>query len=510
MPVYVCDEHLLAYEKPNALKGHWLKAHGGDTPPESGERDAVPEGYELRQTKPPKAKKGVPSESDDPRYAGSEPEAPPAYDRAPVVRTSTAAAPAPEEEQDEDVTLLRKLMRGSSVPEKEIDDACKGFAIYPQLREDAASLDRWLRAKIKNRRAHDDIPLMVNAFLAAKQEEGGAPAGGPAYYPPARPPAPAPNPYYRGAGPAMYGGYGSPYPSFYPPPYQLPPSRGRGEGEDEGNPEIDELKGAVAQISQQLVEERAAREQEKREAAEAERERQHQAELKALNDKIDAITASKAEERTGTVATAAQQQMERLLDELQKQREESAAYRKMLEDQRLEELKKSNLELQRQLVEVRHEVSTKSTTGKTIEDLAGDLGPALIDKVSDGVDKASTDLSELRKDVAKILGQQGTANQANGAQPAAPKKPAKSIDEIAKQGDEENKILDAIDAAKKAESAAPAAVDAAATPAQNGAGSPAAAPAPGAPPPTVPDFQVTRLSPEEEKALDAKLTTAKP
>lgn len=503
-PFFVCDEHRLAYEKPGQMTGHYLRGHKkkpDDQDKAAWPRDAVPEGYELRASKPSDTRRRTAraEEPEDDETPEDLPP-PPEYPAKPVARTDSPPEPEKSEE-DDDVVQLRKIMRGSSLPEQEITQALKGFAIYPQLREDPMSLHRWLQSKIKNKRAHEEIQLMVNAFFAQKQEDTSIAGTIPAYYRP--PPRGQQQGGYPGYGaPGPFNPYGQPqgYQPFGPPGYYPPPTFGRHAKDDEdeekgADPAVAELQLAVANIGQQLADERAAREQEKREAAEAAKDAAHAAELKELRDMIAALATDKNKSETGTV-------MDRMLEELQKGREESAAYRKLLEDQRLEELKKDNAELRKSMVEVRHEMSTKSATGKTIEDLAGDLGPALIDKVSDGVDKISREVSEMRKELPNIL-QQGGAGQAhtntNGATQPAPKKPdgkTRSIEDIAKQGDEENALLDSIEAARKAEASPQA--DAAAAPAKDGVSPSAVQPKPG-------EVVITRLTPEEEAKLNASL-----
>lgn len=382
---YECLEHKVGYQQFNQFHGHWLNSHRGTEQPKPEEVavETLSEGVELKA--PPQRKQSPPD--NPPANEGPEP-----------------SEGRPDEVPDEAAARLDRLLVGIGASEAARKTIGVGFRNFEMLRYHPANLSNFI-TPILDPKIRSLIPMVVHEmFPPPPGEEMDPPYIYADYRPGPRYPRGAP--YWEH--PSAYGPRNSWRPEPYSPPYYHGPSRE--EGSQDPDPAVKALQDTVKGLMEELKEQRAIAEQERRDRQEQEKQAQVDTRFELVERGIDAlakdisgltglIREENAKVRASTEASATE-----------KLQTEVASLRSALSDEKDErllgaigELRADKVKLESAISELRTNVAA-GQTGRTTEDLLSEGIPLAFKQVESLTDAVKGELSGIREAITEGKG----------------------------------------------------------------------------------------------------------
>lgn len=398
--LYFCkDTAHKAYPRYTQFRAHWNFGHKGETLPGDDDPEyyidesMLPEGIEVApqpgdQPWAPKAQREEVSEDEEGEDAVEEED---------VV---SRRVPGEETEEVEDTLNTRKLdltLDGIGVGVNERKSICKGWQTFAIIRAHPTNLHNYLRSRLVPK-FHSLIPMVVNEMFSNVQD--GTTEEIPLYGMAEA----SSGPYFDiGRG----GGYRSPYGPFYGLGYERPiyyPPGGARES-TKPSPELIALQQRLEEAMTALNAVLEDREKEKAEqaakvekAALDQRFTSIQADIKELTKLITSARVETATEVASKEGSAIQARLEGLAKALDDEKERN----------RQETIKTLQTSIERLSGEITA-LRNKPTEGKTVEDLASELGPLVLEKVDNIGSGVKEELKGIREDVSRGIEKGGIA-----------------------------------------------------------------------------------------------------
>jgi len=403
MAFYVCDEHKLAWDRPNAVSGHFHASHKEKIDAEQHMVEEVPEGYAFRTT--PKHREDILKEEREERGRQEN-------EREQPQRFSAT--------DDPEADALSRVLQSIGVRSEQVTVIVNGFLNIPQFRKDPNALGHWLDTHINDRKLKNYIPLCLEAVFGQQQQATDSAASYYLYPQTQAAPNNSPFPQYNQHLPAPSFGYppynlpspGGPTPfPWYPPP---PPPAPK-EGDTALEKEITTLNNKVERAFDELKEERLDRARERLEQERREKDKETDAHFEKLERLIAQVARNDKPQAAAT---------EEIL------REEIRGMRSEISDQKYERLESAFINLANDVKNAR----PGDTTGRTTEDLFHEIGPLALEKIDRMGDGFTREIRDLREQALPRHEGEAAGADIPGSEP-------RTLEEIATLAEIENQIL---------------------------------------------------------------------